>query len=406
MKQSIWKSFFAIVLFLTVFLAAPTMKAQADATATAITIGKTDYDELTMEVNINQNSIVYISSDKKNWYEVEGEKSSDHKYYLMDISWIPSNADKTIYFKGDKVATVVPVTIPGKDTSLKVTYNKADEDFTFTNCDSAEYFQWRKSTDYHWYQVPMNSNTPEYKSFMKTVESFLCKGAKIVFRIPQKLGTDTLNTGERPSKEVTVTLAKRANAPSVSVNASKLTLNTTTKMEYFDTSKNKWVDCEKGMSVEEIAPKALYENGGHTVTVEIRVAATSSKSYSKSAFVTIPGQAKAPEVNKSNEISYYTEENSKNKKFCLQFLNASKQTPYSYCIVKPGAEYDVSKVTWKQVTDSKVKKLSSTTVPEGSTIYVRKQGRNANVSKNIALMLSSKEEKFIVNYNSKPEIVK
>lgn len=398
MKKCILKSILAILLFLTAMIVAPTEKALAEATASAITIGTIDYDDLTMIIYTNNNSIVYLSTDKKTWDEVEGEKVLDNTAYQMDISWVSNSADKTLYFKGDVDTTVIPVTLPAKDNSIKVTYSNSDCDFTFTNCDTAESFQWRKTTDYHWYKVSMNTNSAEYQDFMNTVEGMLVKGAKIVIRIPQTPGEDAVNTGERPSKEVTIALTKRANAPSVTVNASKLTLNTTTKMEYYNEEAKAWIDCDKSMSVEDIAPSTLFKNGAKSVTLQIRTAATSSKTYSKTAYITINGQANAPSISgKSSEVSYYYE----NNKLCLVFNKASKTDIYSYCIVKPDADdFDVTKANWKLVKDTKVKKLSQSVAPEGSVIYIRKQGINENVDKGISLVLSSKEAQLFIDYPS------
>ncbi len=397
MNKCLYKSIIALLLFLTAMITAPTKKASAETKATAITIGTIDYDNLTMIIYTNNNSIVYLSTDKKTWFEVEGDRVLDNTAYQMDISWISSTADKTLYFKGDLDTTVIPVTLPAKDNTIKVTYNKADGDFTFTNCDNAESFQWRKATDYHWYDVSMNPSSQDYKDFMNTVDNMLVKGAKIIIRIPQTRGEDAVNTGERPSKEVTVVLTKRANAPSVSVNASKLTLNTTTKMEYYNEQADIWVECDKSMSVEDIAPSTLFQNGAKTVTLQIRTAATASKTYSKSTFLTITGQADAPIISgQSSEIAYYYE----NNKLCLVFKNASKTNIYSYCIVKPDADFDVAKVTWKQVKDTNVKKLSQSIAPDGSVIYIRKQGTDQNDSKGISLVLSSKEAELTVKYPS------
>lgn len=398
MNKHLWKSVLALLLFLTAMVVAPSAKVSAETSATEITIGTIDYDDLTMIIYTNNNSVVFISTDKKNWVEVEGEKVLDNTAYQMDISWVSSSSDKTLYFKGDVDTTVIPVTLPESDKTIKVTFNKADSDFTFTNCDTAEEFEWRKATDYHWYKVPMDSESDEYKEFMDMVDSMLVKGAKIKIRIPQTPGEDVVNTGERPSKEVSVTLTKRANAPSVTVNASKLTLNTTTKMEYYDEAADVWIDCEKSMSVEDIAPTTLFKNGAKTVTLQIRTAATAQKANSKTAYITINGQDNAPTISgTSSDVSYYYE----NNKLCLVFNKASKSNVYSYCIVKPdGDDFDVAKASWKQVKDTKVKKLSQFTAPEGSIIYVRKQGTNQNLNKGINLVLSSKEAEISVVYPS------
>lgn len=396
MKKILSSILLSLLLCIIAVITAPTMyevKAATTVTASEVTIGTIDYDNLTMIVKTNGNDIVYMSLDKTSWNEIEGTKVSDN--LVMDISWISSSDNKTIYLKGNKVTTVVSVTLPAKDTSIKVTYNKADHDFTFTNCDAADNFQWRKSSDYTWYTVSLNTDSTSYKSFLTTIDSLLVKGAKIIIRIPQTLGKSAAEPGTRPSKEVTITLVKRNNAPTVSVNASKLTLNTTTKLEYFSSAKADWVSCDKSMTIESIAPAALYKNGANDVTLMLRVAATSSKSYSKTQYLTVTGQSKAPTIGgKTSDVSYYYE----NNRLCMTFNKASKTDVYSYTIVKPGTTFDAATASWKLVKNTTVRKFTNTSVPDGSLIYVRKQGTNANVNKNIVLVLSSETANYKVTF--------
>ena len=86
------------------------------------------------------------------------------------------------------------------------------------------------------------------------------------------------------------------NAPNVAVNSSKLTLNTTTSMEYYDETKKTWVDDDKTMTLEVIATNTLAVNGSKSATLQIRSAATASKSYSKTAYIMIKGQAASPSI--------------------------------------------------------------------------------------------------------------
>ncbi len=395
MKKYLKAIFFLCLFFVFGLFTTKSTIALAQEEAKAITIEKIDYDVLTMDVYSNGNNIAYYSTDKKTWYEVEGVKTSDNKAYIMDISWVSSKSDSTLYFKGDKVTTVVSVTLPKADTSFKVVYDKAEIFFDFQNCEDAVNFQWKKSSDYNWNTVSLETTSASYQKFMNQIEMFLMNGIKIDFRIPQIPGTSDSEPGERPSKEVTVTLTKRANAPKVVVNSSKLTLNTTDKYEYYNEKEKDWVECDKTMAVEELAPETLYKNGGKTVTLMFRIAATSNKTYSKTAYVTIPGQTQAPSAGGNKEdVSYYYV----NGKLSLQFNNASKSEVFSYAIVKPGDELDIASAKFTTVTNTKPRTLSQSTAPQGSIIYVRKQGINENTSKNISLVLSSDVLAIKVDY--------
>lgn len=394
-KINIIKFFGCLVLFIIAAVMMPSTLAKAADDAKTVSVGIIDYDSLTMEILSNKNTTLYYSTDKTNWYEVSGHANAASTGYYMDISWVSQNSEVTIYLKGDTDTTVNSVTLAARDTGLKVTFDKIEEDFSFENCDDASYFQWKKATDYTWHTVLLDTSSASYRSFLSTVQGFLVKGAKLTIRIPQTIGRSESVVGNRPSKEVIVTLTKRANAPSVSVNASKMMLNTSEKMEYYNASTNQWIECDSKMTVEDIAPAALFKNGAKTVSIKIRTAATSSKSYSKTATIKIPGQGAAPTIGgTTSDVSYYYQ----NKKIVLVFNNASATNVYSYAIVKPGDEFDVTKASFTQIKNSKPKMLSQSTVPDGSTIYIRRQGINANASKYIELKLSSETSTINVSY--------
>lgn len=395
MKNRLFQFVIGFFISLSILLMIPSTTVRAEETAQAVTVGTIDYDNLTLTVKKNGNTVIYYSTDKKTWYEVDGWLTSDEAGYEMDISWVSSTKDTIIYFKGDEVTTVISVTLPKTDTTFKATFDKANLEFDFSNCDDATSFEWKKSTDYEWNTVSMDTTTASYKNFMEQIEGFLVKGIKMNIRIPQVLGTGEVEPGTRPSKVVTLSLIKRANAPTISVNSLKLTLNTTTKYEYYEPVSATWVECDKAMTLEDIAPLVLYKNGAHDVTLLIRTAATSSKTYSKTAFIQINGQAAAPSIGgASTDVSYYYA----NNKLYLTFNQASKANIYSYTIVKPGDTLNVATAKFTTVNNNKVKQINQSQAPEGSLIYVRKQGVNANKSKDISLVLSSEMASFTVKY--------
>jgi hypothetical protein len=365
------------------------------AAATAVSIGRIDYEKLTMQVYYNNNSIVYYSTDNSNWSEVEGDFDTSTKSCEMDISWVSETNDVTLYLKGDVVKTVKTVTLPAQNTTFEVTYNKAECDFEFENAEEAETFEWRKATDYTWSTVDIDEDSASYQKFMNKVEMFMVKGAAIVIRIPQVTGSDMDDVGLRPSIAKTVTITGRAASPTITVNSSRLTLNTTSSMEYYDPVSDLWIECTGNMSLYEIAPEALFENGSSVSTIRIRKAATTSAPYSKTAYVKIPGQSAAPTIGDSSaDVTYYY----MNSKLVLQFNHASGTKIYQYAVIKEDMEFDAATANWRDVKSSDTLTLSGTYAPSGCMVYVRKKGTDAGTGNMSDLILASAAGNFIVKY--------
>ena len=388
----------SVLLVMSVVITSNTPVSAADPSS--VTIGDIDYDNLTMKVYKNGNSIVYFSSDqRKNWNEVEGETENDDvkgAYIIMDISWINSNSEVTVFFKGDKETTALEVKFSKVQSTFKVKFDKAAIDFEFEGSGDATSFMWRKSSDYNWTTVPFDKKSAGYKDFLTTVNSLRFKGCKLVFICGQVVGTDSAHMGQRPSKEVTVSIPKIANAPSVTVNVKKMILNTKTTQEYYDEAKKKWVPCTKNMTIAELAPASLYASSkeGTATTVKIRIAATDKKSYSKTTVIVIPGQTKAPDISSGGHMSAEFVDGKLN----LSFLKASNAEPLEYCIVKNGDKFDPSTAKWKTVKKAKVQKINKNACPDGSTIYLRFAGVSANASKNISLKLASYYSSYAVKW--------
>ncbi len=390
MKYKLRYLFFLICIL---FLIMPTQNAFASEAA--ISFGKVNYEELTLQVFNNNNTIVYYSTDNSTWSEIEGGYDNTAKAYTFDISWVSVTADVTLYFKGDLVKTVKSITLPKQNSSINVEYDKVEGEFTFTEAEEADSFEWRKTTDYYWNTVSFDETSTSYKSFLSTMENLRVKGAKLVFRTPQVVGKGSGDVGMRPSTEVNITIPARGAAPTVKVNASKLTLNTTKTIEYYDATGGFWIECDGTMTIEDIAPKALYEKGGNSVTLLLRKSATKSAPYSKTQKLVIPGQtAKLTIGGSSSDVTYYYV----NSKLVMQFNKASTTNLYEYTIVREGNEFNLAKASWKTVNSSKLMTIAKTTAPSGCTIYVRKKGTDENTSKKISLVLPSAINSFTVTY--------
>ncbi|MBP1756064.1 MAG: hypothetical protein H6Q59_2462 [Firmicutes bacterium] len=382
------------LLVALLYFCLPLQSASA-AEASAISFGAVDYENLTMQVYNNYNNVIYYSTDNSTWSELEGSYNTSGKVYSIDISWVSSSSDETLYFKGDVVKTVKSITLPMQNSTIAVDYDRVEGEFTFSEVEEADYFQWRKITDYNWNTVSLNENSSSYKSFLTTMEYMRVKGAKILIRTPQVIGTSANDVGMRPSSEVTITIPARGTAPSVKINTSKLKLSTTPAIEYYDASNDLWIECDGSMSIEDIAPKALFRNGGSSVTLLLRKSATISSAESKIQKLVIPGQTAAPTIGgSSSDVTYYY----LNSKLVLQFNKASDTNIFEYAIVDEDVDYDPADFSWKQVNTTKIINLSAATAPRGCSVYVRRKGTDENASKNIPSILSSDANRFTVTY--------
>lgn len=385
-----------MILILTVALACFSIgfnKAEtlfAADNASQVEVASIDYNALELKLKPNGNSVIYFSTNKSTWNVLEYYVNSEG-YACTDISWIAATSNKTLYFKGGSDTRITEVTIP-KQNTIKVKFDKVDGMVTISNTEDAEYFQWRKNTDYNWHTVSLEEGSAEYKQFVSSLEQFRVKGAKIVIRTAQTPGTSAQDPGSRPSKEATLSITKRGNAPNVSVNMKTLKLNTTEKMEYSLDGGNTWKNCMKTMTLESLLPNTLYKDGksAQAGSVLFRKIATAAVPYSKTQTLTIPAQKAAPTT-----ISHYTQDS---KYLFLQFSDASTSLIYEYTIVKPGKSFDPVKAVWKAVKKNTPIKLTKTSAPEGSTIYYRYKGITANISKGITPVLPSAYGSFKVTF--------
>ena len=377
--------------------------------AGAVSVGETDYEELTMRIYTNGNSIVYISTDnRKSWAEIEGSSDSDGTgtYIEMDISWASPSSAVKLYFKGNSNKNEVSCTLPKQDSSFKVKFDKVSGDFVMTTDSETEYFYWRKASDYNWTKVPFEaySKNGEYKAFLETVESLRFKGAKLVFRLGQIKGSSDTAMGERPGKEVSVSITKFSSAPSVKLNINKLTLNTKDTMEYtLDISSGKWTSCEKTMELGQLAPQVYLENGSaSSATIYFRVAQTEKRAASLIGSITIPAQTAGPEAGASGKDVTVTE-NADTGKLDLQFKTASADNMLEYCVIKPDKEFELSKAKWKVIKNNKTVSLTKKAAPDGTVIYFRYKGIAQNVNKGIEMKLPSQYVTFTVKWTEKQE---
>lgn len=373
--------------------------------AANVEVTEIDYENLTLTVAANNNSIVYFSVNKTTWNEMDAMPLDDGKL-MMDISWISPSSEKKLYFKGNKATATTTVTLPKVNNSFKAKFNAKYGTLSLSNYNEATTFLWRKVTDYNWKEVDIDEDSATYKDFLKDIEALRIMGAKIYVMTGQTKGTvknGSLDTGERPSKQIKVSISKRSNYPNVNLNIKKLTFNTSAKMEYYNEAQGKWVDCERNMKLEDIS-KVPFEGkkaSGAAVVLQFRKAATNSAGASKIRVIAIPYQPEKPKA--ADAYSAYFETSGSGdtakKKLVISFPQASETAPVEYAVVKAGDSFDASKASWKTVKKSdKLVKLSEKAAPEGSMIYIRTKGVKENEKKKIELRLPSACVEYKVTY--------
>jgi len=383
--------FFAgLIMACILIISAFTVNAKAEEAST-VDIGVTDYEALTMEIIKNGNTIIYSSLDnKKTWNQVEGITVGDK--LMMDISFASSASVVNVWFKGDKDSKVIKVSIPKQPSTFKAKYDRATGSVVMSGYDDSTVFRWHKNSDDNYKTVSFNTNDASYKAFVDEIAKFTVKGAKIMIGLPGKNGTGIDDMGVRPGKEITVSIPKRSSAPNVKVNVTKMTFNTRDKMEYqVIGSGEDWKICSKNMSVSDIAPAVLAENGSKTVAIKFRNAATSSKPASLEAFVTVKGQVSGPGIGASGrDVRIEAGTGKLEGKTVLTFNTGTKAAPLEYKIIKPTDSNVNYTKGWKVIKQAgKVVKLSARQLPKGSKVLVRFKGINANVSKGIEAKLPS-----------------
>lgn len=393
----------------------------------ALSIKAIDYDNMELTINLNNNSIVYYSTNKKKWNEADGliaNETDTSSTMTYDISWISATGDTTLYFRGNNNKTTLPVTIPGYNKSFKVKFDKASGEFDFQNTEGAEIIRWRKTTDYTWHYVSLQqgngngssktsgdsssetngdktngdgsseTNAQSLENFQKEISAMRVKGVKLVFQIAPKAWENKDNVGMRPSKDVKVTVSAKRSAPNVKVNIKKLTVNTKTTMEWTNVNPVtvaavNWVKCTKAnMTLSE-----LGVDGSEETVLYFHTEANSSNCESKDAALVIPARATTPAaVAILNQIPGTAAGKSK---ATLAFSNVPEKG-CEYFVSKNGSAIDETKVSWKKITRAKTVNFTEKALPAGAKIYVRDAGVALNVNKKIDLKLPSNYSEIIV----------
>lgn len=376
-------------------------KSHVRATGELLTVTEINYQNSTITLTGNGDSVVYFSNSSAKKWEEAG--TFENGKCVFDISWVSLSSNYVISFKGDKSDGILKVTIPKQVTNFKVKYvpDNNEQPFTFTGVTTGRTIQWRKNGVGEW-SFWNNTTTNDSLSYLKE------NGATLYFRLAPENGNSVSNTGKRASKEVSVKVSAKKAAPTVKVDASKFTVPLTAKMSYRvleldadgnlqgETSTN-WVTVggTKSYSLSEIAPSAMYTdvnkaaNSTKPVAIQFKNSATKSAQESRIATVIIPAQDIVTEEKDGIGSIVYTS----SKTLEVEVKAASnKEVAYEYCIVDKdnyiAGDLDYNRVSWTTLSGTKIT-LNSTAAKEGSHIYVRRKAKGNQGDENFAL--ASKE---------------
>lgn len=353
--------------------------------ASGIFVKEINYEKntITLQLNSGDTEAYFSDSGKKKWEAVPGKISSD-RTITMDISWVPVTKNYVMTFKGDSSTSVISVTIPKQISNFKATYNKVKGLMTFSNTGSRT-IQWRKKGSTTW-------NTVNTSTISAEMNHLCTNGATVYFRLAPINGNASL-AGSRPSKEVTVTISKKASAPSVTVDGSAFTIAVKKGMAYrtlyADGTTSNWttVSSNTNLLLKNIAPGVLNTSNPDqaAVTLQFRTNATSTNQVSKITTVKIPVQEDAPDADTYGISLNYTSSTT----MTLQVKAASTTSPFEYTIVGKDKELNYQKASWTAITSSNAVSLNKDTAPVGCHIYVRKKSKNVSTSDDFTL--ASKE---------------
>ncbi len=354
------------------------------AADSSVTVSSVDYTTSTITVKMGSaDTALYISDGKqKKWEYIPVEKDSEG-CVAVDFSWIVASTNYTISFKGDASTEPVKIVIPKQETKFKATYSALNGgSISFAN-DGGRRIEWKKRDALRWNSFPSNAS-----EFQSTLYSLCSNGAVLMFRLAPVNGNQE-NPGLRPSKEVLVTVKKKAVAPTVRIDDAKMAIPVTKGLEYRYCDKDgnpmsaSWTTITKkqNMPLSSIAGKSVYDAttnpSPEDTYIQFRTAATSTAQISNSSTLKIPAQEPlAADFTGKAKIEYTSKSSLK-----LSVSVAGPGEPYEYCIInqndiRDGIKIDdVEKVTWKEINSPSAITISRKNdgVDDGSLIYVRRK---------------------------------
>lgn len=315
---------------------------------------------LTVQAGPGGSNKLYFSTDKKKTWELIETMGG-----IIDIRSLIKSSAVALYFKGNKDHGPVEFVIPAEDKNLKVAYSVVNGAGTITYANASGQIEYRAGANEQWNNIPANGAI--------STQLYEVTGATLQFRIK---ATENVRAG----KIVSLKIPKRAKAPTIKVNGSKLTFTGLKGgvTQYRINDNTEWIPFglndtkAKELSIAALAiPIAVEQNIMiPKVTVEFRNIATAKSPASAIRTIELEAQRDAPTT------AVVSLEGT-----TLTILDAASKNPYEILVMHIGEKPNLDKDKWKTVTSQKgqiIKKTGTADTIPGDLIYVRyKAGKDS-----------------------------
>ena len=170
-KKKLRKLMFILTAIIVVIAGVSVIHIWADTASVSVT--EIDYENLTLTVRANaEDTRVFFATSKTAsvWEEIPGGVD-EKQQATMDISWIGSSNNVSLYLKGDKSKTPLKVVVPKQNTKFKAKFNTLDNTIKFSNMKESKDVYWKKSNSSEWILF-QSGNEAEQKKFANMIENF------------------------------------------------------------------------------------------------------------------------------------------------------------------------------------------------------------------------------------------
>ena len=403
MKKRSYAMLACLLFFLGIFLGGREAKA-ADTATTAKPKVEVNYLEefLIIDKPSTLDKKLYISTDKKkSWDRIEWDPAGTAVYF--DISSVLSGREVTVYV-GNSTTDENQITEVTLAKQEKIKAKASGASIVITEIPAGRNVEYRKGDGSIWTVATTSAisgrpDLPKVTAGTNQVEvdfsAYALKGAKLTFRLA---ATKT----QRVGKEVKAKVAKRANAPNIKLDGTKLALSgfKAGGSEYRLDDKTGWaasaekvipaakiwgadvsnrsipLGVEKAVSVAGIS---CPMKGG---VAEVRNAAAKTKPASRSKIVEVTSQAVFLDASKVTvKVLPPKSKSSSASRVAISISDASSTNAYEYTLVNPVVQdLDVTLMKWNTIKNSKdieikAVKYGSSTINPGANmaLLVRKK---------------------------------
>lgn len=402
MKKRSYAVFACLLCSLGILLGSRT--AKADTTTAAKPKVEVNYLEevLVIEKPSTLDKKLYISTDKKkSWDRIEWDPAGSAVYF--DISSVLSGREVTVYV-GNSTADDSQITEITLAKQEKIKAKASGASIVVTDIPAGRDVEYRKGDGSIWTVATTSAisgrpTLPKVTAGTNQVEvdfsAYALKGARLTFRLA---ATKT----QRVGKEVKAKVSKRANAPNIKLDGTKLALSgfKAGGSEYRLDDKTGWVaSASKVLPAAQIwgmdaSSRSIPLNVTNAVSVagiscpmkggvaEVRNAAAKTKPASRSRIVEVTTQAVFLDASKVTVKTLAPKSKSSNaSRVAISISDASSTNAYEYTLVNPAVpELDVSIMKWNTIksskdTEIKSVKYGSSTITPGTNmaLLVRKK---------------------------------